>query len=693
MSDESPAYLNPDLPEEQRIDDLLSRMTLDEKIACLSTDPSVLRLGLPGSRHVEGLHGLALGGPANWGKDATTTTTSFPQAIGLAESWDPELVRRVANAEAREARFAFHRLGRGGLVIRAPNADLGRDPRWGRTEECFGEDAYFNGVMSAAFVRGLQGDHPRYFQAASLLKHFLANSNENERLSSSSDFDERLFHEYYAAPFRAAIVEAGARAFMAAYNRYNGVPCTTHPMLREITVEKWHQDGIICTDGGAFRQLVTGHRYYGNFVEAAVAVIRAGVSQFLDDFGPSVEKALALGLLDEAEIERAIRPNFRVMIRLGLWDPPELVPYTETGSAAPWNGAEHRELAFRATVRSIVLLENDGLLPLDAGKLRSVAVLGRHADRVLLDWYSGTPPYTVSALAGIRERLGGGVCFEHASGEDAEAAARLAASADVAIVIAGNHPTGNFGWAEVERASDGKEAFDRRSLELEDEALIKKVYAANPRSVVVLISSFPYAVEWTKRHVPALVHLTHGSQELGTALAAVLFGDENPGGRLVQTWPRSIDDLPPMLDYDIRRGRTYMYFEGEPLYAFGYGLSYTSFEYRRLATSAERVPRDGSLEVSVELENTGLRAGDEVVQMYVRHLGSAVPRPRLELKGFRRVTLGAGERRVVTLALAAESLGYWNTGNGAFEVESGEIEIAIGRSARQIELTRRVAVV
>ena len=232
----------------------------------------------------------------------------------------------MAELEGEEARWVFHRHDgtRGGLVVRAPNADLGRDPRWGRTEECFGEDAYLAGELTQAFVRGLQGDHPRYWQAASLMKHFLANSNENERGRSSSSFDERLWREYYSVPFRKG-VEAGSRAFMAAYNKYNGVPCHVHPMLEQIARSEWGQDGIICTDGGGFKQLVTLHRWYPTLAEAAGAVLRAGINQFLDEFKPSVNEALERGLLAEGDIERAIRPNFRVMIRLGLLDPPELV--------------------------------------------------------------------------------------------------------------------------------------------------------------------------------------------------------------------------------------------------------------------------------------------------------------------------------------------------------------------------------
>ncbi|HEU4386979.1 MAG TPA: glycoside hydrolase family 3 N-terminal domain-containing protein, partial [Blastocatellia bacterium] len=257
-------FQDPNLPVEDRVNNIVSLMTLEEKVRCLGTDPSVARLGIKGSRHVEGLHGLAQGGPGRWGRPKVVPTTTFPQAIGLAETWDPEIVQKAAEIESYEARYVFQssKYSQGAIIIRAPNADLGRDPRWGRTEECYGEDAWFNGTMVVAFVRGLQGDHPKYWRSASLLKHFLANSNENDREKSSSNFDERLLREYYSAPFRMGIVDGGARAYMAAYNAVNGIPCTVHPILKDVTVKEWGQNGIICTDAGAYRFLFSAHKYY-----------------------------------------------------------------------------------------------------------------------------------------------------------------------------------------------------------------------------------------------------------------------------------------------------------------------------------------------------------------------------------------------------------------------------------------------
>jgi beta-glucosidase len=701
---QTPAYTDPAAPLETRITSLLETMTLEEKILALGTDPSVPRLGLRFSGHIEGLHGVALGGPGDWGRfrkpdgtrgDVPVPTTQFPQAVGLGETWDVDVLRRVAGIEGFEARYYFQsdKYRRGGLIVRAPNADLARDPRWGRTEESYGEDPLLTGTLATAFVRGLQGDDPKYWQAAALLKHFMANSNEDGRDSSSSNFDERLMREYYSVPFRMAIVDGGARAYMAAYNAWNGIPMAVNPILKSMTVDEWGENGIICTDGGAMTQLVTKHAVFPSLDEAAAAAVHAGINQFLDRQQAPVRDALRRGLMTEADIDVALRGVYRVMIHLGLLDPPEMVVYSAIGGdQVPWLTEEHRTAARWATRKSIVLLKNShATLPLDRRNLNSVAVIGPFADQVLLDWYSGTPPYTVSPLDGIRHALGSNVDVQFAANNDGDRAIRLAKAANVAIVVVGNHPTCNAGWNRCPNPSDGKESVDRQSLTLEQEDLIKKVLAVNRRTVVVLISSFPYTINWTQDHVPAIVLMTHNSQESGNALADVLFGDFNPAGRLVHTWPKSIDQLPPMMDYDIRHGRTYQYFNGTPLYPFGFGLSYTHFRYSRLRTDP-LLPANGSLDVSLNLSNVGNRDGDEVVQLYVQLPDSKVRRPRQSLLGFQRVGLKAGETRTLHLTLAARGLAYWNDAAHRFIVEGGKVRILVGGSSSDIRLRKTVRV-
>jgi beta-glucosidase len=692
-------FQNPDLPIEQRIDNILSLMTIEEKIECLDTNPAVPRLGIQGSGHVEGIHGLTQGGPGTWGRPLTIPTTTFPQGIGLGETWDQELLRQVGAIEGYEARYVFQspKYKQGGIVIRSPNADLGRDPRWGRTEECYGEDAYLNGAMVVAFTKGLQGDHPTYWQAAALMKHFLANSNENDRDKSSSDFDERLLHEYYALPFRMGVIDGGSRAYMAAYNAVNGIPMTVNPMMQKVTREQWGQDGIICTDAGAMRNLVTAHKYYPDFETAAASTVKAGIGQFLDDYRDAIRGALKKGLLSEADIDRALRGNFKVMIRLGLLDPPSRVPYASIGreSTDPWLTDRHKSLALLATLKSIVLLKNSGnVLPLDKKSLKSIAVIGPRANEVLLDWYSGTPPYSITPLQGIKEAVGESVIVRHAANNEGESAVKLARESDVAIVCVGNHPNGGFdnAWAKVSQPSEGREAVDRQSVTLEQEELIKAVFKANPKTIVVLKSSFPYAINWSQENVPGIIHMALNSQEEGRALATVIFGNYNPAGRLVQTWPKSLDQLPPMMDYDIRRGRTYMYFQGTPLYSFGYGLSYTTFAYLDLMTSSPSLSGDGQLEISVLVKNTGQRAGDEVVQLYVRHLNSKLPRPLKELKDFARVHLAPQEERRVRLHLPASRLAYWDTEKDRWVVEKDQIEVIVGGSSTDGRLRKAILV-
>ncbi|HEY2961500.1 MAG TPA: glycoside hydrolase family 3 C-terminal domain-containing protein [Pyrinomonadaceae bacterium] len=692
-------FQNPDLPIEQRIDNILSLMTIDEKIECLDTNPSVPRLGIKASGHVEGIHGLTQGGPGKWGRPLTIPSTTFPQGIGLGETWDKELLHEVGAVEGYEARYVFQspKYHQGGIVIRSPNADLGRDPRWGRTEECYGEDAHLNGTLVVAFTKGLQGDDPKYWQAAALMKHFLANSNENDRDKSSSDFDERLFHEYYSVPFRMGVVEGGSRAFMASYNAVNRVPMTINPVLEKITRQQWGQDGIICTDAGAMRNLVTAHKYYPDFETAAAESVKAGIGQFLDDYRDAVRGALKRGLLTEADINRALRGNFRVMIRLGLLDPPARVPYASIGKDQndPWLTDKHKALALRATQESIVLLKNSAdLLPLDKKSLRSIAVIGPRANEVLLDWYSGTPPYAISPLDGIRNAAGESVKVSHAANNDNDAAVKIARESDVAIVCVGNHPNGGFDtvWAKVSVPSEGREAVDRQSLTLEQEELIKRVFQANPKTIVVLVSSFPYAINWTQENVPAILHMALNSQEEGSALASVLFGDYNPAGRLVQTWPKSLAQLPPIMDYDLRHGRTYMYFRDTPLYPFGFGLSYATFAYRDLKTSASSLSTGGSLDVSFVVKNTGKRAGDEVVQLYVKQLDSKVSRPLKELKDFARVHLAPQEEKTIKLTLPAARLAYWDTQADRWVVEKDQIEITVGGSSVDARLRKTIPV-
>ena len=694
-------FQNPDLPIEQRVSNIVSLMTLDEKVAFLSSNPGVERLGIKKMGHVEGLHGLAQGKPGGWGRRGAITTTTFPQSYGMGETWDPEIIRQSGDIEGYEARYVYQspKYGRGGLIMRAPNADLGRDPRWGRTEECFGEDAYFNGVMSVAMIKGLQGDNPNYWLSASLLKHFFANSNEDNRTETSSNFDTRLFYEYYSLPFHTGFVEGGAKCFMASYNLYNGIPCTVSPMIETATVKQWGVDGVICTDAGGFKNLTGSQKYYENTTQAGAGSVNAGINQYLDrNFEGPVKKAIEEGLLTEKRLDEVIKGTLRVFIRLGLLDPADRVPYSKIGKDTteiqPWNTQKNKDVVRLATQKSIVLLKNTGnLLPLNKKTVKSIAMIGPRADQVVFDWYSSEGPYAITPLAGVQKKVGKKVKVQYALGDDVATAVNLAKSSDVAIVCVGNNPNLDNGWKKISGPDEGREDLDRKTITLgAQEELVKQVLAANPKTVVVLKSSFPYAINWTQENVPAIVHLAHSSQEEGNALADVLFGDYNPAGRLVQTWPKSLDQLPEMLDYNIRNGRTYMYFKGEPLYPFGFGLSYTTFNYSNLKTSAGNLAKSGSITVNVDVENAGKRDGDEVIQLYVKHINSTVSRPIQELKGFQRVNLKAGERKTVSIPLDAKRLAYWDISKNDWQVERDSIEVRVGASSADIKLKHALKV-
>lgn len=703
-------FQDPDLPAEQRIDDLISRLTLPEKIDAMAMQAAVPRLGVAGSRHIEGYHGVAQGGPSNWGRRNPAPTTQFPQAYGLGSTWDPALVQQVAAHEAEEARYLFQspKYRRSGLIVRAPNADLARDPRWGRTEEVFGEDPYHVGTLAVAFVHGLEGDNPRYLKTASLLKHFLANSNEDGRESSSSNFGQRHWREYYAKPFEMAIRQGGARSMMASYNAVNGTPQHVHPQLREVVLGEWGLDGILCTDGGGLRLLVSAHKAYPDLATAAAACIKAGINHFLDRHKDPVTEAVKRGLITEQDLDAALRGLFRTSLRLGLLDPAERVPYAHIGTgdgAEPWTRPETRELVRKVTRESIVLLKNSsGLLPLDRTSLKSLAVVGSLANTVLPDWYGGTPPYAVPPALGLETVAGDKVKVGWIANLS-DAAVELARKSDAAVVCVGNDPISEAGWELVRSPSEGKEAIDRKQIVLqpEQEEFIRRVCAANPRTIVVLISSFPYALPWAAPNAPAILHVAHSSQELGHAVADVIFGDFNPGGKLAQTWPASLAQLPPMMDYDLKHGRTYMYFTGEPQYPFGYGLSYTTFALANLrraptgnaalaveaGTPPWSLPAEGSLTLAVDVRNTGQRDGDEVVQLYVRHPGSKVPRPLKQLRGFQRVTVPAGQVKTVNLTLAARDLAYWSPEQHAWVIEPGEVELMIGNGSTDDALPLR----
>jgi beta-glucosidase len=682
-------FQNPATPIETRVNNIDSLLTQAEKLSLLSErEPAISRLGIGSfTYYSEGLHGLGSGG--NGG--GSYTATQFCQAYGLGETWDVNIMQQAGAQIGREAR-ASNNAGKFGLLIRAPNADIGRDPRWGRTEECYGEDPFLVGKMAAGLIQGMRGTNPKYFMLESMCKHVMANSNEANRMSSSSIFNMRLMREYYGKSFEIALLEGPAQSYMTAYNRVNGIDCIFSSAIHKMTRQDWKWDGGVCSDNmdlSMSSSSPTGT--LSTMAQKCAAAIKIGTISAFDDgssFGTSPADALSGGNMTITDVDTVIRNTMRIRARLGDFDPPASVPYKSI-TGTPWTSDSAKAIARLVTQKSIVLLKNtNSTLPLNKSTIKSIALIGSMADSVTIDWYGGTPPYKITPHAGIVSKVGTGVTVTYAADNTNSAAVNAAKASDVAIVFAGNHPTCAAGWSVCTDSSEGKESIDRKKITLNpaQETLIEQVHAANPKTVLVLISSFPYAITWEKDSLPAILHMTHCSEETGNALADVLFGDYNPAGRLTQTWVRSLTDLPTMTDYDITKGRTYMYFTGTPLFPFGYGLSYSKFTYANLATSASNLCQ-GSMNVSVDVTNTGTLAGDEVVQLYVKYPGSAVPRPNKQLRGFSRVNIAAGATTTVTLPLLYKDIAYWDSTQSTWMAENGNIQILVGGSSDSSSLT------
>jgi beta-glucosidase len=701
------------LPLEERLANLLSTLTIDEKLTLLASNHlPVPRIALPpASLGTEALHGLGISSNPMAGSGAfMPSSTQFPQVFGLGESWDPELMKIVGATTGYEARVynarGISETARGtGVVLRGPNVDLVHDPRWGRTEESFGEDPYLVGEMTKGYLAGLHGPDPTYLLAACTLKHFAANSNETTRMTSSSNLDARDLHEYYAATFRTAVREGRADGIMTAYNQINGIPAGVSPILTSIVQGDWGFDGFFSTDGQAATHWVEDQHYYETIEQAIAAAIGPGRSGVLlqSNVAATVKNAWAAGLLAEADVDAAIGPALRIRFRTGDFDPPAMVPYKQIqGTETPWSSQESIARARDVTRRTIVMLKNaNATLPLDRATIRNVAVIGPRADSVQRDWYGGTMPYpAVTGRQGIVDKLGAAVNVTYVLNDNGGAAASAAAAADVAVVFVGNHPTCGGPpyppWGTCPSPYEGREQVDRLYLGLEPSqlALVQSVAAANPRTIVVLVSSFPVAIGWIEENVPAVVHVSNSSQELGNAVADVLFGDYNPAGRTTTTWYQSETDIPTEItDYDIKKGTTYWYFNGTPLYPFGHGLSYATFEYANLTLSADALAACGTVDVGVDVTNTSAVAGDEVVQLYVAYPDSNVLRPRQQLRGFKRVTIAAGATTHVTLSLSAADLAYWNESAGGFTIETGKaVELQVGASSRDVRLRGTLAV-
>lgn len=803
------------LPVDQRVTDLISQMTLAEKLAQLGNQaPAIGRLGIPAYNYWnEALHGVGRSGLA----------TSFPQAIALSSTWDPELIYNVASVISDEARVKNNTEGKG-LTYWSPTINMARDPRWGRAEENYGEDPYLTSQIAVNFVKGMQGNDPKYLKTVATAKHFACNNIEVNRYGISSTVDERSLREYFLPAFKACVTEGKVFSIMSAYNALNGVPCPANrTLLTQILRNEWGFKGYVVSDCDAVSNVWDAHHYVTTATEATAISLRNGTDLNCGTTFPvNANTAIQNGLMSEEDVNIALKRVFKARFLLGEFDPPAMVPYTSI-SKTKLDSPENRALALKAAHEAIVLLKNQHLiLPLNKDSIHSIAVIGPNADVIQLGGYSGSPAVMVTPLQGIKAKLGidaldgkteaesynnhfgiqvescaeggsdlgfiengdyteydnvnfgtgmtkfdvrvasfnvggnlnvyldsmtgkllGTIAVKGTSGwqnwvtqtmdiektsgihnvylkftggsgylfnvnwfkiydpnapvpvasktvqyaigcsikgalnqADIDAAVKIAKSSDVAVVVCGT---------DLSVADEGA---DRTSLNLPgaQEQLIQAVYKANPKTIVVLVTGFSLAVNWAQDNVPAILTAWYDGQAQGSAIADVLFGDYNPGGKLSTTWYKSVSDLPSINDYDIKHNRTYMYFKEIPLYPFGYGLSYTTFTYSNLKLGSVSINPGDSMMVSTDVTNSGKLPSDEVVQLYAHVQSSAIIRPIKELKAFQRITLQPGETKTVSLKLKHTALSYYDENDKVFRVESGKVDLFIGSSSSDIRL-------
>ena len=737
----TPKYRDPHLSTEDRVADLLARMTLEEKVEQISggwqkeaevidptgtftteqaratlkqwSDPDLVlparraailrnaiqrylyektRLGIPALFMGEALHGFMEYG-----------STSFPQALGLASTWDPELVHQVFTAAGDEARSA------GVGQVFSPVLDIARDPRWGRTEETYGEDPYLAARMGVAAITGLQGDtflidHHHVIATA---KHFAAHGQpEGGTNTAPANYSERILRENFLVPFQAAVQQARVGSVMASYNEIDGIPShINHWLLGKVLREEWGFRGYVTSDGEGLQMLVRTHEVAADNAQAARLALAAGVDYDLSDGSVyhTLIDQVRQGLVPESELDRAVSRVLATKFRLGLFDDPYVDPdYAEKIT----NSEEHRQLALKTAREAVVLLKNDkNLLPLDLDKIKTIAVIGPNAAGLHLGGYSRGPAHSVTILDGIRERVGSKAKVLYAEGcritdappdwhgwftdnvklidpstqaASVQEAVAVARKADVAILVVGeNESTNREAWSE-------KHLGDRDSLDLlgAQSELVKAVVETGKPTVVFLINGRPLSINYIAEHVPAILEGWYLGQEGGTAAANVLFGDVNPGGKLPITFPHSVGDLPDFYNHKPSANRTYAFSTRKPLFPFGFGLSYTTFRLDHVRVEPTQIHNGGTAKLSVEVTNTGSREGDEVAQFYIHQKIASVTRPVLQLAGFQRIRLKPGETKAVEFTVTPDTLSMLNIDMHRV-VEPGVFELMVGPSSEQ----------
>ncbi|HUD67086.1 MAG TPA: glycoside hydrolase family 3 C-terminal domain-containing protein [Candidatus Sulfotelmatobacter sp.] len=691
----SPVYLDPSQPINVRVDDLVGRMTLEEKASQLVNQARAIpRLQVPAyDWWSEALHGVARAG----------TATVFPEPIGLAATFDDALIHEMAvviGTEARAKHDQAVKAGRRdiyeGLDFWSPNINIFRDPRWGRGQETYGEDPFLTARMGVAFITGLQGDDPKYFHVIATAKHFAVHSGpETTRHTVDVQVSKHDEEDTYLPAFRAAITEGKAESVMCAYNRVNGQPACANTFLLQDTLRgAWKFNGYVVSDCDAVVDIFQGHHFAKSQAEATADAIKTGMDnecadyitivKDVHDYQPFID-AVKQGLLAEADLDVTLKRLFTARMRLGMFDPPSLVPYANTPQSEI-DSAPHRALALKTAQESMVLLKNDGVLPFGAG-VKKILVVGPLADsaEVLYGNYSGTPSHAVTVLEGVRKQFSGaqvsyqpGTNFlseKAVNGDPLIAAVSAARQADVVVAVVGI--TSKLEGEEMKVDVPGFRGGDRTSLNLpaEEEALLGALKGSGKPLVVVLMNGSALAVNWANDHANAILDAWYSGEEGGTAIAQTLAGANNPAGRLPVTFYRGVEQLPEFEDYAMKN-RTYRYFTGEPLYGFGHGLSYTTFEYSGMKLSNASLTAGDALDVEIDVKNTGKRDGDEVAELYIT-FPKLPGAPLRSLRGFTRVHLNTGEQKHVKLTLSPRNLSYVNEAGDRF-VATGDYLITIG---------------
>jgi beta-glucosidase len=697
------AYMNESLSFEERAKDLVSRMTLEEKVfQTLHTAPAIERLGVKAYNWWnEALHGVARAGVA----------TVFPQAIGLAATFDEDLLEEVADTISTEGRAKFNMQQKyndtdiyKGLTFWSPNVNIFRDPRWGRGHETYGEDPYLSSRLGVRFINGIQGHDKKYLKAAACAKHFAVHSGpEDIRHSFNAEVSKQDLYETYLPAFKACVKEAGVEAVMGAYNRTNGEPCCgSKTLLKDILRDDWGFSGHVTSDCWAIKDFHEGHMVTSNAVESVALAMNNGCDLNCGNIFGNLLYAVRDGLVSEETINTAVTRLVMTRMKLGLFDDQSKVPFSNI-TYEQVDTKEHKLLNQKAARKSVVLLKNENnLLPLDKKKLKTVGVIGPNADnrKALVGNYEGTASEYITVLEGIKEYLGEEVRVYYSegchlfkkgiqglsTGNDRIAEARAVCDmSDVVIACFGLDP-----GLEGEEGDQGNEfaSGDKPNLNLPgiQEDVLKVLYESGKPVILVLLSGSALSIPRADEHIPAILQGWYPGAQGGRAIAQILFGEFSPEGKLPVTFYRTSEELPEFTDYSMKE-RTYRYMTNEALYPFGYGLSYTSFELGNITVDAEEIVPGKAITCSVEVKNTGAYAGAETVQVYVRVKRDGAPKH--QLKGLKKVTLNPGEKKTVQLVLQEDAFGLYDN-NGNLVLHEGEYELFIGGcqpDARSISLT------